>query len=469
MSLMHTLLRRVGLQRIPAQVDQTRLPGETERQTSEIGNRATPENSLKYLMRQMWVDPDLRAAILDIRQMDHADGRIKKIHGRMARTAIKGGLKLTCDGAASDALRKRWDKFQRRLHLNRREKLESDGRGLVMEGNLPMQWVLDRTHRVIEGIRMPSETILPRVGSNGKFIDPAHAYTQIDVVTGRPLAQFALWQLSVVRLSPDNYDDFGSLGRPYLDASRSVWRRLDMTEEDLVIRRRTRAPLRFFHQLETSKEDFDTYVAGNEKDKEGITTDFYIRGKGQVSGVQGDANLNQIADVAHLLDTFYSGAPAPKGLFGYSGDLSRDILEDLKRDYFDEIDSLQDTLAYVYTLGFRLDLLLQGIHPDREAFAIEFKERRTDTPNQRADLALKHQALGASAETVFESAGIDPAREMERIKGQFDDDYNPYPPVFPEDDAGGPGGQGAPRVSVTPSNARKGESATTISTRSANS
>ena len=69
-----------------------------------------------------------------------------------------------------------------------------------------------------------------------------------------------------------------------------------------------------------------------------MTTDFYANHKGGVTGVNGDANLDQINDVVHLLDTFFSGAPAPKGLFGYSEGLSRDILEDLKKDYFEEIE-----------------------------------------------------------------------------------------------------------------------------------
>ena len=36
---------------------------------------------------------------------------------------------------------------------------------------------------------------------------------------------------------------------------------------------------------------------------------YYSNKKGSVQAVQGDANLDQIADVVHLLDTFFSGAP----------------------------------------------------------------------------------------------------------------------------------------------------------------
>ncbi len=433
------------------------LPGESSPGTSEIGQRPTPENATKYLYRTMWVDPDVRSRILDIRSMDANDGRVKKIHARTARAAVKGGLRLNNPGR-NEHLDRAWQRFARRLKLDRFEKLESDMRGLMMEGNLPMQWVLGPDKRVATGVRMPSETILPEVEANGLFKNPKNAYTQYDLTTGQPLARFALWQLSLVRLTPDNYDDLGSMGRPYLDATRSVWKKLRMTEEDLVIRRRERAPLRTAHVLEgAGPEDLEAYREKVEADQQSITTNYYLNKKGGVTAIQGDTNLDQIADVAHLLDTFFAGAPAPAGLFGYVGDINRDILEDLKKDYFDELDALQDTLAYVYRLGFELELLLSGINPDAEKFDIIFAERRTDTPNQRADLALKHQALGVPPRMVWGSAGLDPA-EVAAQREAAKNDNDPYPG---EDDDFNPP-PGTPRVSITPGNSPKGESATSI-------
>lgn len=434
------------------------LPGEEPRPNTEQGWRSTPEKALEYLYRMMWVDSELRATILDIRRMHRLDPRVKKVHKRTAAAAIKGGLRLKTGKTGNTRLTRAWQDFERRLRLNRREKLESDARGMMMEGNLPMQWVLGADRRVVAAIRMPSETILPKVGANGTFLDPMTAYEQYDVATGSRLAVFPLWQLSLGRLTPDNYDDQGCMGRPYLDASRSVWQKLAMTEEDLVLRRRMRAPLRLAHVLEgATPEEMDAYRAEVEQDQaHGITTDYYMNRKGSVTPVQGDTNLEQIADVVHLLDTFFAGAPAPKGLFGYTKDLARDILEDLKRDFFDEIDSLQDTLSYVYQLGFELDLLLKGINPMDAGFEVVFAERRTETPNQAADRALKYQAIGLSGQTVMETAGVDPAIEMERLDHESRD-RDPYP----EPHRIGPSA-GAPRVSITPGNARKGESATDI-------
>lgn len=433
------------------------LPNESaaQRGTSERGRRANPEDQVKYLYRMMWVDPDLREAILDIREMDRTDGRVRRIHSRIARDVVKGGLVMQIP-EGSEKLAGLWADFQRRLQLNRVEKLKSDARGLVMEGNLPMQWVLDSGRNVVSGVRMPSETILPNVDVNGRFKDVAKAYTQVDVNTGSELASFPLWQMFVARFDPDNFDDLGSLGRPFLDAARTTWRKLAMTEEDLVIRRRTRAPLRMAHVLKgATPDDLEKYRAQVEKDQGEITTDFYMNREGSVSAVQGDANLDQNKDIVHLLDTFFAGSPLPKGMMGYTDGMARDILEDLKRDYYDEVDVLQDTLSFAYEQGFRLDLLLKGINPDDFDFTITFAERRTETPNQTADRGLKLRALGLPDGMVWEELGYDASYVRQRRDWEAKH-FDPYPEP---DKIGATGGA---KVSITPGNGRKGESGTSI-------
>ncbi|MBF0453649.1 MAG: hypothetical protein HQL72_02390 [Magnetococcales bacterium] len=456
---------QLGLGPLPASAlaDGLRLSGQVAGLSSELGRRVHPDYAHRHLYRQFVIEPGLQAAIRDIREMDKLDQRVKKIHSRTARSIVKGGLRLVTSSDNKRIIRA-WKRFEKRLNLNRSDKLQSDARGLMMEGNLPMQWVLGPDRRVVAGVRMPTETIIPQVGPSGRFDNPAHAYDQVDLTEGRTVARFALWQLSMARVDPDNYDDHGCFGRPYLDASRTVWKKLTMTEEDLVIRRRMRAPFRLGHSLDgATKEELDQYRHHVETSQaNGATTDFFSNKKLAITAIQGDANLDQIADVVHLLDTFYAGSPAPKGLFGYAGQLSRDILEDLKKDYFEEIDTLQDTLSLTYQQGFTLDLLLAGINPDAYEFSIQFAERRTETANQRADLALKQQALGIPREMVWAAAGHDPAAVKEQLEAEAKEN-DPYPE--PDGGHNPPAGTVRPTVNVTPSNARKGESATTISTR----
>lgn len=436
-----------------------RAPGETQPST-EVGRRVSVENWMRReLALANYVDFELRGTIMRIRYMDRVDPRVKKIHARTARAAAKGGLRLHTS-SGNTRLIKAWHDFERRLHLHRREKLESDLRGFMIEGNLPMQWVLSTEQpQVIGCVRMPTETLVPLVDPTGRFKDPARAWRQINPVTGEEIAHFALYQLTVGRLTPDNYDDFGSLGRPYLDSTRAIWNKLRMTEDDQVLRRRSRAPLRMHHNLAGATEErLKEYQAGVEAGQmDGNWVDYYTNSKdATVNPISGDANLDQIADVVYLMDTFLSGSPMPKGLMGYIEGLSRDILEDIKKDFFDELDSLQDLAAQLYEFGFRLDLLLQGINPDTYTFTVGFAERHTESLNQRADRALKYQALGVPDEMVWETAGLEPAAVRQQRDAESRD-KDPYP----DDDPGRPVRR--PRVSITPGNERKGESGTAIS------
>lgn len=439
-------------------------PGAGDKLRGEQGDRLASDEAMKRLYREMWIDHERRALVQTIREMDLKDGRVKRIHNRLARDTIRGGLVLQVnEKASSETLKREWLAFMGRLQLDRAEKLKSDACGLVMEGNVALQLVFNDTMDVVAGLRMPTDTLVPITDMGGRFKNPAAAWEQRDVMTGRTIGTWGAWQMAVARLDPDNFDDMGSMGRPFLDACATTWRKLCMTEEDLVIRRRMRAPLRLAHVLEGA--DDPTLTAYRKEVEAGqgeITTDYYLNRKGGVTAVQGDATLGDIGDVVHLLDTFYAGGPAPKGLFGYTEGMARDILEDLKRDYYDEVDGIQDTCASVYELGFRMHLLFKGLDPAPGEFTLRYAQRRTETPNQIADLALKYQALELPDDMVFADMGLDPDLvRQKRIEQAERHDPYPRPGVS---DTGAPGN----RVSVTPGNGRKGESGTTISNAGGN-
>lgn len=443
------------------------------RPTGERGSRTPADVALARYYRQFAVSTEVREKILLLREMELRDGRVKNIHGRVSRDTVRGGLVMQFPESSQTTLKREWDDFARRLDLYRPQKLRSDARALVAEGNLALQMVLDDRQRVVAAVRMPAETIVPIVDDNGRFKNPAAAYEQRDVLTGRVLATFAAWQLQLGRFDPLNWDDMGEMGRPFLDATVETWRKLRMTEEDMVIRRRTRAPLRLSHILEGATDgEVETYRKQVEGEKGDITTDFYANRKGGVTALQGDAHLGEIEDVVHLLDTFFAGTPAPKALFGYVGDLSRDVLEDLKRDYYDEIDHMQDTLAWEYEWCFRIHLLLKGVVAEPDEFTLRYSQRRTETPNQVADLALKLNALGLPPPMVWEEMGYDPAK-VEAAARSWGERADPYP-VTPGIGAAGAKPGGAPampspsRVSITPGNAPKGESATAVSVPGSN-
>jgi hypothetical protein len=250
-----------------------------------------------------------------------------------------------------------------------------------------------------------------------------------------------------------------------LDGCVKVWRKLVMTEEDLVIRRRTRAPFRMAHILEGADEtQLNTYRQTVEGEKGEITTDFYLNRKGGVQAIQGDATLGDIGDVAHLLSTFFAGSPAPRALFGYTDGTARDVLADMLRQYYDTVDGLQDAQGGTYAFAFRIHLLLKGIDPAPDDFYLRFATRRTETNNQLADLALKWQALALPDEWIYAQLGLDP-QEIRRMKIKQAKSTDPYPNPLR---IGAPDAGTGNTVSITPNNAPKGESGTAIAVPGSN-
>ena len=231
---------------------------------TEIGMRTTPERATHLEYAWEGIDYHHRAVVADIRRMDKEDGRVKRIHNRVARDVTRGGLVLL-QATENERIKKEWQAFEQRLELNNAQKLKSDARGLVMEGNLPIQWVLNDAQQVARAVRMPSETIRPNVLPNGQFKDVQTAYSQHDYRSGKDIASFSLWQMTLARLDPDNYDDLSSFGRPFMDASREIWRKLRMTDTDLVIRRHHRSPMRLAHVLENAtREEMEQYREATE-------------------------------------------------------------------------------------------------------------------------------------------------------------------------------------------------------------
>ena len=434
--------------------------------TTERGRRSTEAQQQRAIYEQLTPSYELRATIMEIRQMDRQDGTVKQIHNRIAKQLTKGGLRLN-NPTGNKRIEKLYQDYIKRCQLDNRLKLISDARGLITDGSLPLQWVLDDKHtKVMRCVRMPAETIKPIVGIDGQFLDPRKAYAQYDYVEARDIAFFARGQMDIARLDPDNFDDAGCMGRPLLDAARKKWRQVEMNGDDMVLRRRTRAPMRTSHALEgATSEELAEYKRQVESEEGDFTNNYYSNRKGAVTAIQGDENLGDIGDVAMLMDSFFAGTPMPKALLGHVEGLSRDVLTDMKQEFYDDLDTLQDSITGCYEFGFRVNLLLHGINPDHYQFNIAYGERLTETLTQKTDRALKIMALGASRHSAFTVAGLDPAEERERLEEEFANlDAYPInelgvPGVEDELEAASKRGQ---NIKINPDQAGKSESATSI-------
>jgi len=422
------------------------FPGEIDKKQPVVGFAPTPTRSMRYNMRLQQVDTDLKSAITDIQEMAKKDGRIAQILKKTAESCVKGGLRLKTSGD-NQKLIELWDRFVRSTRLDNRQKLMSDASALVMQGNLALQIVIDKnTNEITRLVQMPIVTIVPNVDATGQFPKPEKAYSQIGM-GGSVVADFPLWQLSMTRLFPENFDDFGSFGMPLLHSVRDHWRKLRQSEEKLLLTRDEGIAKTFFVLENSDQEGLEKFQRHVEAQSDmGIST-FFSNKKGGMTVSNQGANLGEIADITYCLDSVLSGAGVSKELLGYTNGASLSTIQAMSDIFYEGLDSIQDILATAYRDAFVFNLLLQGILPEDYTFTVEFVERTTETRSQRVDTALKMQAAGASRATVFFEMGLDPALEEERLAADAP-------------------GTTTTNLNIVPGNAPKGESALTVSTRS---
>jgi hypothetical protein len=230
-----------------------------------------------------------------------------------------------------------------------------------------------------------------------------------------------------------------------------------MTEEDQVLRRRTRACLRLAHILEgATPEEIDAYKAMNKDTLQNpleVTSDFFMNKKGAVQPIQGDANLDQIADVKELKRDFFAGSGVPEHMLGYVEGVNRDIFADSLEAYYEILEDVQELQADGYEDGFRLQLLLKGINADGYEWELKFKGRKVESDNQLADRMLKHMSLGIPPAMIWPQMGYD-AEAVKTARDKAAKEKDPYQDRL-DQELGGANGKGNQIKNVN-GNARKG-------------
>jgi hypothetical protein len=211
--------------------------------------------------------------------------------------------------------------------------------GLLEDGELYLSPVL-LDGRIYRLQPLPTLTMDPNVDSRGQFPDPMRAFRQIDLQLRTEEAWFALWQVNWIRW--DYRPTRGAThGRSQYLQSRGLGRFLQMSENDMVVRRRSRATLPRHHQIGNDQytlgtgEDEDYRVKNCPDPSTGQTvTDYVTSGKIKITTVEGgDVNLGHIDDVKHLQNAYMGRLGKPKSLMGWGEDINRDILEVQQDEY----------------------------------------------------------------------------------------------------------------------------------------
>lgn len=406
-------------------------PKTTSDETQPVRSRTTPD--YQDYLRIFKVENDRRSVVENCREMYSDDTRAKAFIETLARDTVVGGFTVTVTDAAdvkkAQALA---DELIARLSLFTR--LDDWMRLSLRDGDSFLESSVDSAGLIAQVTRKPTLGMRRNSNDFDRFDDPRRAYWYSDEIWATHTVPanavwFADWQIIHARW---NHDEGSRYGTPMLSSGRKAWRRVDEGERDTAIRRKTRAGLKFLHKVLGDKTAVEEYMQRNKDtlDKPfAATQDFF--GNADISVVQGDAHLGDIADVLHQLETFAVASPVPLTLIGYGKDINRDILEQ-KLEQYERV--LKSTEAWVTDQIVKplleLQWLLQGIWTGNIAYEIKWASKKTITPEalkQVAEALGKLQLLGLPDELLLELLArfvpdFDPVRALELIqKGRPDE------------------------------------------------
>lgn len=382
------------------QAFQTALPdnGGTATTIDEALVIKTSPYLFEYQMFQ--IEWDRRAEIRDIELMLKMDPRAKKANRIFANTAVRGGVTITVTSNISERLATQAqeiiDEMMRNCQVN--SKLTSWARILLKEGDLFINPIIDIEQRKIKNLkRLPGITMQRCDDMTGNFPNVEAAFRQIDPISLLVLSDFPLWAINHVRWSHEEGERYGE---SQYRACRNYWKKLNMTEEDLVVRRRTRAVPRRLHIIGNKDhpgdwKDVKKYKEENKLTANNpniITTDYFTNGLGDIKDLNPDAKLNEIDDVQYLEEKYMVGLGPPPALLGYGRDVNRDILEDQVRQFKEDAQELRDLLEYGDSSAFSglrflcdFALALQGVNP----LMVEYSFRWKQNDNETADAVVE--------------------------------------------------------------------------------
>jgi hypothetical protein len=344
------------------------------------------------------LDRDRRSIVTESRKMYDEDPRVEGAIEAIARDCTTGGYQVVVSGGSQQAdAQQVADDLLKRVKLN--DRLYDWLRLTLRDGDTFLESGVDRDRLIQSITRKPTLQMNRNSNQADRFDDPKRAYWLADKMwvqtPGPDTLWFADWQITHARWA---HDEGSKYGCPLFKSARRPYHRVREGENDMAIRRKTRAGMKYFHFLEdASAEDIDNYRRRNQaalSDPLAAIADFFSNKKGVVTTIQGDGNIGQIDDIKHHLETLATGSPYPLALLGYGADINRDILEQKLEQYDEAKQAISKWLIdQILRPVIELQWLLQGVFPGNLEYEIVWNQKKKLTAKVVKDAADAGNAL----------------------------------------------------------------------------
>ncbi len=381
------------------------------RKRAEVETTEKPEMTASIMAEyeKLKADRERIAIIKTCRLMYAADPRVKKAHRFYARDIVRAGFIVkTKDEQAKQIAAE----LQKRLSMN--QLLEDAVRETSRDGDSFYEVVISDELEIVEVSRKPTLQVRRNSNSRDKFDISARAFW----MSGEPWMSpeppkdalwFAEWQMIHARWEHDAENRYGT---PMFSTATSAYRRVEDGELNVAVRRKVGGSQIRHHVIEGSPADVEAYKEQNKAalGKLAAVTELFSNKPGSVNVMQGDGNIDKIADVTHHVATMMTASDVPMELIAYGGDLNRDILGEKKEEYEETLSQGREWLtSQLVAPLLEREWLLHGILPANIEYEIIWRTAKPLTPADLRDLAdalSRYKLLGVDDEVIKQIAAL---------------------------------------------------------------
>jgi hypothetical protein len=386
------------------------------------GRGKTYPNKMQLLYGKMAVENDRKKMYEECWIMYNEDARISAAIDTTAGSATNGTFTLKFNNVKSDSESVLNDAEEIMESIIKKTKLKGKvspiAKELLILGDVFLEVIVDfDNNEIVDLKKLPARTIERQEDEYGNLT----GFVQKDDLN-QVIAEFEPWQILHMRWNNFTGQMYGT---SMLRGVRLLYKKLKMTEEDLVIRRRTRAGLKLHHygadpQEPLEPDEVDEYIALNNSTAMNVRTDFYSNGKWKIDVLKSDDGVSEIDDVKHLENALFVGLRTPKGLLGIGEETNKATLERQEVAYIrllNEIDEvIGDQIRHVFDLG----LQLKGISPDVVDYDLLWQEKTIEDMNTKVErLILQANGGFISKETATSEMGYNFEDEMHRTEQEM--------------------------------------------------
>jgi len=389
----------------------------------------------------------------EMKKMAEQDPRVNRILYKLSADASEKSFSVNVEDGPGKRVRTQAQGVidRCRFLINDREHLRGWIESLLRDGDLFLQLMISPEREIMEAKKLAAEITYSRMDSKGNFPESEKPYYQSDsLFTQQIVAEFEAWEIVHAKWRSE---DGSPYGMPLFLSAQKPVKRVDSGEEDMSIRRKLRAGLRFFFNIGTADNpsSWEEVEKFKEKNKDTLenpvnaVSNIYGNGLMDMKAIEGDTQLGNKEDIDHFEGLISMVGLTPSALIsgGREQATNLNVVDAEDEDYSRTLMSI----CWAAEFGFirpiiNTALTLSSINPHSIDYTLNWGVKSRESDYRKMQKAMLWIRLGFSHETAYVLADIDNGLsfedELERIRVQVADGTIPYSgPILSRSASGG--------------------------------